>query len=97
MSTRFASTPFSFKKSVIVVFKPFLIFFHWLETTTVSISFSRRKNKTMLSKASNDAEEPFDMILDLVTGSDPNVTDYVLEVTARCVTCGAEITEKTLG
>jgi hypothetical protein len=31
---------------------------------------------------SEDAEIPFDNILDRLTGSDPNVTDYVLEVPA---------------
>jgi hypothetical protein len=45
---------------------------------------------------SEDAEIPFDNILDRLTGSDPSVTDYVLEVPARCLRCGAEITEKTL-
>jgi hypothetical protein len=43
-----------------------------------------------------DAEIPFDNILDRLTGSDPSVTDYVLEVPARCLQCGAEISEKTL-
>jgi hypothetical protein len=43
-----------------------------------------------------DAELPFENILDRLTGSDPTVTDYVLEVPARCLQCGAEITEKTL-
>ena len=45
---------------------------------------------------SEDAEIPFDNILDRLTGSDPSVTDYVLERPARCLQCGAEITEKTL-
>jgi hypothetical protein len=44
----------------------------------------------------DDAEIPFDNILDLLTGSDPSVTDYVLEVPARCLQCGATINEKTL-
>jgi len=30
-------------------------------------------------------------ILDHLTSSDPSVTDYVLEVAARCLQCGAEI------
>jgi len=34
---------------------------------------------------SEDAEIPFDNILDQLTGSDPSVTDYVLEVPARCL------------
>jgi hypothetical protein len=45
---------------------------------------------------SGDAELPFDNILDRLTGSDPSVTDYVLEVPARCLQCGAEISDKTL-
>jgi hypothetical protein len=42
------------------------------------------------------AEIPFDNILDRVTGSDPSVTDYVLEAPAKCPNCFHEITEKTL-
>jgi len=42
------------------------------------------------------AEIPFNNILDRVTGSDPSVTDYVLEQPARCPTCRREILEKTL-
>jgi len=45
---------------------------------------------------SEEAELPFENILDRLTGSDPSVTDYVLEVHARCLQCGASITEKTL-
>jgi hypothetical protein len=45
---------------------------------------------------SEDAEIPFDNILDRVTGSDPSVTDYVLQAPAKCLQCGAEINEKTL-
>jgi hypothetical protein len=42
------------------------------------------------------AEIPFDNILDRVTGSDPSVTDYVLEEPAKCPNCRREILEKTL-
>jgi len=42
------------------------------------------------------AEIPFDNILDCVTGSDPSVTDYVLEEPAKCPNCRREILEKTL-
>jgi hypothetical protein len=38
---------------------------------------------------SEDAEIPFDNILDRLTGSDPSVTDYFLEVPAECLQCGA--------
>jgi hypothetical protein len=40
---------------------------------------------------SEDAELPFENILDKLTGSDPSVTDYILDVLARCLQCGAEI------
>jgi hypothetical protein len=33
---------------------------------------------------------------DCVTGSDPSVTDYVLEHRAKCPNCRREIVEKTL-
>jgi hypothetical protein len=33
------------------------------------------------------AEIPFDNILDRVTGSDPTVTDYILEEAAKCPNC----------
>ena len=42
------------------------------------------------------AEVPFDNILARVTGSDPNVTDYILEAPAKCPNCRREILEKTL-
>jgi uncharacterized protein with PIN domain len=42
------------------------------------------------------AEIPFDNILDRVTGSDPTVTDYILEVPAKCPKCRREVLEKTL-
>jgi hypothetical protein len=42
------------------------------------------------------AEIPFDNILDRVTGSDPSVTDYVLEQPVKCPNCRREILEKSL-
>jgi hypothetical protein len=41
------------------------------------------------------AEIPFDNILDRVTGSDPSVTDYILEHPAKCPNCKGDILEKT--
>jgi hypothetical protein len=43
-----------------------------------------------------DAEIPFDNLLDQVTGSDPSVTDYLLEEPAKCPRCRHDILEKTL-
>ena len=44
----------------------------------------------------DDVQIPFDNVLDLITGSDPSVTDYILEAPARCPKCWREILEKTL-
>jgi hypothetical protein len=45
---------------------------------------------------SETAEIPFDWVLDRLSGSDPKVTDYILQVQARCLQCGGDINEKTL-
>jgi hypothetical protein len=42
------------------------------------------------------SEIPFDNVLDRVTGSDPSMTDYILETPARCPNCHRDILEKTL-
>jgi hypothetical protein len=42
------------------------------------------------------ADVRLENILDRVTGSDPSVTDYVLEQPAKCSNCRREILEKTL-
>ena len=42
------------------------------------------------------SEFPFVVILDRVTGSDPKVTDYILELPANCPACRHEVLEKTL-
>jgi len=41
-----------------------------------------------------EAEWPFNVVLDRMTGSDPSVTDYILETPARCPRCLREIFEK---
>jgi len=43
-----------------------------------------------------DAEIPFDNVLDLVTGSDPSITDYILEEPVNCPQCRRQVMEKTL-
>jgi hypothetical protein len=43
-----------------------------------------------------DAEMPFDSILDRLTGSDPSVTDYLLERPAGCPNCHRDVLERTL-
>ena len=42
------------------------------------------------------ADLPFVVILDVMTGSNPKIIDYVLEVAAKCPQCDREIFEKTL-
>jgi hypothetical protein len=42
------------------------------------------------------ADLPFVVILDVMTGSDPNITDYSLEAPAKCPSCRHAILEKTL-
>jgi hypothetical protein len=46
--------------------------------------------------STEDAEIPFDNIFDSLTGSDPSVTDYILEVPPRRLQWGAEITRRRL-
>jgi hypothetical protein len=43
-----------------------------------------------------DAQIPFDNVLDRVSGSDPSVTDYILERPAKCPSCRRVVLEKTL-
>jgi hypothetical protein len=51
---------------------------------------------TGVLKEKPDEEIPLDAVLDRVTGSDPRVTDYILETPAKCPNCRREILEKTL-
>jgi hypothetical protein len=59
-----------------------------------------RKAKKLIESCEHCNEEraeiPFDNILDRVTGSDPTVTDYILQESAKCPNCRREILEKTL-
>jgi hypothetical protein len=43
-----------------------------------------------------DAQIPFDNVLDRVAGSDPSVTDYILEEPGKCPNCRREVLEKIL-
>jgi hypothetical protein len=42
-----------------------------------------------------EAQIPFDWILDRITGSDSKVTDYILEEPAKCPRCRRDILEKS--
>jgi hypothetical protein len=37
------------------------------------------------------AETPFDFVIDAITGSDPEVTDYVLPEAAHCPRCSSPV------
>jgi len=41
--------------------------------------------------APDEAETPFDYILDSITGCEPESTDYVLEKPAKCPRCSGEV------
>jgi hypothetical protein len=43
----------------------------------------------------DEAQIPFDWILDRMLGWDSTVTDYLLEAPAKCPNCGRAIVEKT--
>jgi hypothetical protein len=72
----------------------------WEETDIVMVDrLTLQKAQRQLAgceACSDDAEVPFDWVLDRITGRDPTKTDYVLETPARCLYCGRPILEKTL-
>jgi hypothetical protein len=59
-----------------------------------------RKAERLIESCAHYKEEgaqiPVDNILDRVTSSDPNVTDYILEEPAKCPNCRHEVLEKML-
>jgi DNA-binding NarL/FixJ family response regulator len=57
----------------------------------------RKAEQMVLSceACNSEAEVPFSEILDRLTGSDPNVTDYILQKPGSCPRCFRVITEKT--
>jgi hypothetical protein len=70
------------------------------ELTLVSVSAVTLRKVAMhvlaCESCSEDAEIPFDYVLDRVTGSDPAFTDYLLSEPAKCPRCQGLVTEKTL-
>jgi hypothetical protein len=76
-------------------------FFDPLPEKLVLIDAVRLREAERLAEACeccrpNEAEIPFDAILDHVTASDPSVTEYILQQPARCPNCKSEVLEKTL-
>jgi hypothetical protein len=69
-----------------------------IEVLALSTTTIRRAQDAISSceSCNNDAELPFDWVLDEVTGRDGSVTDYFLPEPARCPRCGCSVMEKTL-
>jgi hypothetical protein len=68
----------------------------WRNTIPVLIdSVTAEKAQQFISSCErctpDSAEVPFDHILDVITGCDPEFTDYVLTAPVRCPSCGGEI------
>ena len=57
---------------------------------------AQRRIESCEQCTSEGAEFPFDLLLDRLTGSDPKVTDYIVESPAKCPRCRRDILEKTL-
>jgi hypothetical protein len=68
----------------------------WRKTTIIpidgqTIRTAKREIVSCEACSPDTAEIPFDHILDLITGCDPESTDYVLSEPALCPACGAEL------
>jgi hypothetical protein len=68
------------------------------EIILISCAFVFRVQREIASceDCSLEAETPFDSVLDYLTGRSGTFVEYILECPAHCLSCGAEITEKTL-
>jgi len=65
----------------------------------VDAATARKAQQQIVSCESCNQEEAeflFSSILDSLTGNDPSVTEYVLEIPAKCLRCGSAVTEQTL-
>jgi hypothetical protein len=69
-----------------------------INIVALSAATIRRAQEAISSceACNNDAELPFDWILDEVTGRDGSSTDYFLTEPAKCPRCGGSVIEKTL-
>jgi hypothetical protein len=65
----------------------------------VDAETTRKAEQQIVSCESCNREEAeflFSEILDSLIGNDPTVTEYVLEIPAKCPRCGAAVTEESL-
>jgi hypothetical protein len=58
--------------------------------------FRAQRQITSCEACNPEAEVPFDLVIDNLTGRLGSLVDYVLERPATCLRCGEQITEKTL-
>jgi hypothetical protein len=65
-------------------------------TSQLTIASSTSEGSLSPSCHEDDAEIPFDWILEKVTGRSGATTDYILTEPARCPNCKHEVNEKTL-
>jgi hypothetical protein len=68
----------------------------WRKTKPVRVDdamlrLAERRIESCETCTPDQAEVPFDYILDAITGSDPEETDYVLSGPARCPRCNAAV------
>jgi hypothetical protein len=70
----------------------FFVVLRWLRRSGAPVE----RQRALLLVVFTIAEIPFTSILDQVTGSDPSVTDYIIEIPAKCPHCFHGILEETL-
>src|SRR5262252_8284753 len=63
---------------------------------TVTLREAERLIESCEACNPESAQIPFDYILGQVIGSDPSLTDYILEEPAKCPSCRRDVLEKTL-
>jgi hypothetical protein len=68
----------------------------WRKTTPVEVDLAilrlaEQRIDSCEACSPDDAEVPFEYLLDELTGCDPEVTDYVLPEPARCPRCATAI------
>src|SRR6516165_4325450 len=76
--------------------KPDQQFPEWRKTTPVLVNAqtardAERQIASCEACTPDEAEVPFDYLLDSLTGCDPESTDYVLAEPAQCPACGAKL------
>lgn len=77
-------------------FRPTLEQVQLLCVTPRTLAIAERWVLGCESCSPEDAELPFDYVIDSVLRSDPSTTDYIFGQPAHCLKCRAPLFEKTL-